>query len=577
VDYEPAPALSATTTLQCNVAAGIVAVPAGLLISASAPDNSLVPFEIGTGLADTTNHPVSSVWNDGIAPYWLDDSERCLPRGSTGMWIQGHGYNFLAQPNLALLIQTDLPGESIREVVHVATAQETQDLVYPTLGQPTKVTYITWDAADALVRDHNLTATHLAGNLLPATQGQRFHATFAIGTPPATASSVPSAIARRGRNGTDATPNWIFRYPLSQGRLAWLAPPGEAAFDPSIDVAAPEVQMTETVPTPQPWGFVTSLLDAQGTVLAFTVDSMAWRVVSSGNTGDPVQWEYDGDQGDTLRFGDGVFGLQPAEGTLFDVRYRVGLGAAGNVAADSITVVGAQWSGYVTSARNPFIVTGGADAETTQHIQRMAPQAFRVQQYRAVRPEDYEAAAETLPWVLKASTAYRWTGSWLTVFTTVDPSGNETATADEQVNLINLLNRQRLAGYESYAPSPTLVSIDLRIKVCVAPGWLASDVEAGVLTRLGNATRPDGSTGFFFADRFSFGTPLYRSRLEAAIQGVAGVAGVLDIEFRLRGATTSFGPLPEVLPLAPDEILRVDNDPDYPARGTIRVIPEGGQ
>ena len=40
--------------------------------------------------------------------------------------------------------------------------------------------------------------------------------------------------------------------------------------------------------------------------------------------------------------------------------------------------------------------------------------------YRAVVPADYEAAAETLPWVQRAGTAFRWTGSWLTVFTTPD-------------------------------------------------------------------------------------------------------------------------------------------------------------
>ena len=74
-----------------------------------------------------------------------------------------------------------------------------------------------------------------------------------------------------------------------------------------------------------------------------------------------------------------------------------------------------------TAARNPFAVTDGADAETADHIRRMAPQAFRAVQYRAVLAEDYEAAAETLPWVQKAGTSFRWTGSWMTVFTAVDP------------------------------------------------------------------------------------------------------------------------------------------------------------
>ena len=89
-----------------------------------------------------------------------------------------------------------------------------------------------------------------------------------------------------------------------------------------------------------------------------------------------------------------------------------------------------------------------------------------------------------------------------------------------------MLNRYRLAGYEFYAPAPDYVSLDLVIEVCAATGWRNSDVEASVLDVLGSSTRPDWATGFFFADRFTFGSPLYRSRLEAAIQGAAGVAGV---------------------------------------------------
>jgi hypothetical protein len=198
-------------------------------------------------------------------------------------------------------------------------------------------------------------------------------------------------------------------------------------------------------------------------------------------------------------------------------------------------------------------------------------------QFRAVRPEDYEAAAESLPWVQKAGTSFRWTGSWLTVFTAVDPKGTEQIALDEHLQLIELLNRRRLAGYESYAPLPRYVAIDLRITVCVLPEWLPGDVERGVLDRLGSATRPDGSTGFFFADRFTFGTPLYRSRLEAAIQAVPGVKGVLSVTYRRRGSLVVFIDLPEVLPLGTTEILRVDNDPDFPERGTIRVLPEGGR
>jgi hypothetical protein len=207
----------------------------------------------------------------------------------------------------------------------------------------------------------------------------------------------------------------------------------------------------------------------------------------------------------------------------------------------------------------------------------MAPQAFQAVQYRAVLPGDYAAAAETLAWVDKAVTSFRWTGSWMTVFTSADPHAGQSADVTQQVALIELLNRRRLAGYESYAPTPQYISIDLVIEVCVDDGWLNNDVEAGVLNELGSSTRADDSTGFFFADRFSFGTPLYRSRLEAAIQGVPGVAGVHAITYRQRGTFAGFVDLPELITPGPMQILRVDNDPSWPERGTIRVIAEGGR
>jgi hypothetical protein len=208
---------------------------------------------------------------------------------------------------------------------------------------------------------------------------------------------------------------------------------------------------------------------------------------------------------------------------------------------------------------------------------RRAPQAFRAHQFRAVRPEDYEAAAESLGWVQKAGTSFRWTGSWLTVFTAVDPRGAEQIGTDQEVELVELLNRRRLAGYESYAQPPQYLSLDLRIEVCALPGWLDGDVEAGVLAALGSPDRDPNASGFFFADRFTFGSPLYRSRLEAAIQEVPGVLGLRSITYRQRGSFSGFVDLVEVLTPSPHQILRVDNDPSRPERGTIRVTVEGGR
>lgn len=583
VDYEPAPAQSAATTLVCTVAA--TGVPAGVQINAVGPDGELIPFEIGTGLNDATVYAASPGWNYPIPAYWWDDDERCLAWGATEMWVQGDAHGFVV--GMKLLIRTDLPAESLRQVVTVTEVELALDHVFPPGGPPSRVTRLAWGAADALVRERNLPLTNVGGNIMPATQGARIAESFGIDSPattPPTPSPLPPgtplALARRGANATDAAPNWVYRRPLARAPIAWLPPATGTAALPltASNALAPELVLRRIQP-PQgaPWSFTPTLLDADSLETAFTIDPVAWRVVATNPDGSAANYEMDGDGGETLRFGDGVFGLPPSAGDLFSIAYRIGLGSVGNVPADSINQVDPAWGGVVLTAANPFAATGGADAETPAHIRHMAPYQFQATQFRAVRPDDYVEAAETLPWVYKAGSAFRWTGSWLSAFTVADPTGTEATAPDQHLQLADLLNRRRLTGYESFALPPTYVAIDLTIEICATASALRADVEAAVLARLGGADRTGDTAGFFFADRFTFGTPLYRSALEAAIQRVAGVNGVLSITYRQRGVTTGWLDLPLVFPLGADRILRIDNDPDWPERGTITVVVEGGR
>ncbi|MEA3051425.1 MAG: hypothetical protein QOG72_328 [Sphingomonadales bacterium] len=569
VDYEPRPATSATTWLQLTVSTAGAVAP-GLQILAAAPDGGQIPFEVGTGLADTVARPVSNLWNHGILPYWFDDEEQCLAEGSTSLWVDGDGFGF--QEGQAILIQTDLPGDSQRRLVHLVAVAGIVgfEAIDPLFGNA-PITRIQWRTDEALDRAIDLTRTTIGGNIVRATQGARVSETFAIGAAPPSAPGAILAIARRGPNGDEKSPNWVHRYPLGRDPLAWLAPADRES------APTPEIVLAQIFPAARTWAFTPSLLQAESTDLAVTVDPVAWRAVGFTAAGAPTHYDLDGDAGSTLRFGDGIFGAAPADEDLFTAAYRVGVGAAGNVAEDTIVRVDRSAPGLVTAARNPFAVTDGADAETRDQIVRRAPQAFRARQFRAVRPEDYQAEAERLSWVQKAGTSFRWTGSWLTVFTAVDPRGAEQISMTRELELVELLNRRRLAGYESYAPPPDYLSLDLKIEVCARPGWLDGDVEAAVLARLGSPGRDDKADDFFFADRFTFGSPLYRSRLEAAIQEIPGVLGVRGITYRQRGSFAGFVDLPAAVTPSTRQILRIDNDPSWPERGTIRVTVEGGR
>jgi hypothetical protein len=593
VDYEPRPATSARVLLQLDVQSSVTSLPPGLVVSAQGPDGRSIDFETGTGLVDPKTGQfkretltVNAAWNRSIQPYYLDDSQRCLKAGSTEMWVAGDSFNFVTDTNAGpgkgqtLLIDTEGATSAdprIREIVHLFSADPETDPLFPTPPpnpQPTPITHIVFRAEDTLKSDHDLTKTVLAGNLILATQGRRYTETFAIEKPSTASPQMPLAIVRVGSNNTPDDPSDLYLYTLQNSPMAWLA-----QDDPDA-LPLPEIVLAQQPIPPStqqaPWTWRRRLLEAVPFEPAFTVDPVRFRRIARNSNGTFMQ-DYDGDGGNTIRFGDGIFGDVPERGAIFQVTYRVGGGTIGNVAADSITKVDPATAALVLAVTNPFAAKEGADKETDEQVRRLAPQAFRARQFRAVRREDYEKAAETLPWVLRAGTAFRWTGSWLTVFTTADPRGSEAITIDEHRQLIELLNRYRLAGYESYVPSPQYVSLDLLVTVCAQPDAFRGDVESAVLSALSTSKFVDGTTGFFFFDNFTFGTPLERSALEAAIQKAYGVAGVVSIKYRQRGVIPVYVEIPDEVQVHADQILRMDNDPSRPERGSLKVRVEGGK
>lgn len=590
VDYEPRPATIARVLLQFDVAAGITTIAAGVRVNALGPDGAPIEFETGAGLRDQIDNvtfQVSPKWNrglqnkddpnSGIKPYFRDDSERCLRAGATDMWVEGDDLDFFE--GQLLLIDTEAQNSAdppIREIVRLTKSLKDSD---PLFGNPapTPLTHIFWGAEDALKHDHDISLdpqgkcrTKLAGNLVPATQGMRITESFAIGEAPAASPQMPVAVIRLGPNSTPENTVPLHQYSLGQTPLAW-----SASDDPEAR-PTPEVRLLE-LDSNEEWQWRRQLLESRDFESAFTVEPAQFNRIARSADGTTFIVDYDTDQGDTIRFGDGVFGAIPDGDTTFEIAYRVGSGATGNVAADSIRSFDPGNAPGVVAVTNPFPAEGGADAEPNERVRRLAPQEFRARQFRAVLPVDYEKAARSLSWVANAGTVFRWTGSWLTVFTTVDPRGKEHISINEHVELINLLNRYRLAGYESYAPAPLFASLDLKIKVCALASAFGADVEEAILSALGTQTFVDGTRGFFSPDNFTFGSSLERSALEAAIQKVPGVAGVLCITYRQRGLQPTYIAMPDTVVIGSNQILRVDNDPSRPEAGSIKVEVEGGK
>lgn len=282
-----------------------------------------------------------------------------------------------------------------------------------------------------------------------------------------------------------------------------------------------------------------------------------------------------------LRFGDGRFGSRPNADERFLARYRVGNGTRGNVGAEALAhlVSGDPniTDQVIAGVSNPMAARGGIDAETIDQARRAAPSAFRIQE-RAVTPDDYAAAALRCELgAQRAAATFRWTGSWRTVFVSVDRLGGSEVDAQFDADLRRCLERFRMAGHDLEVDDARFVSLEIDMIVCVKPNYFASDVKAALLEVFSNRLLPDGRRGLFNPDNFTFGQSVFSSRIYAAAQSVAGVDSVEIAKFQRQGVGNASAPIPDKLEMARLEVARLDNDPDFPERGVIKFEMRGGR
>jgi len=291
-------------------------------------------------------------------------------------------------------------------------------------------------------------------------------------------------------------------------------------------------------------------------------------LLASGSEASEFVVETENDGHAVLRFGDGVTGRAPLAGEGLTARVRTGNGAAGNVGAEAIGHVQAAFSG-VTRVRNPLPATGGLDPPPLLQARLEAPQAFRRQE-RAVTAEDYATVIQREPRVQRAVATRRWTGSWYTMFITVDRRGSGALDPAFETELAAFIERYRLAGHDVEIDAPSFVALDIELHVCTKPGYFAADVERRLLEVFSADRLPGGETGFFHTDRFTFGQPVYLSAVIATAMQVAGVAYVTPLRFQRHGHNPDGEIAEGRIAMARLEIARLDNDPNAPENGRIR-------
>ncbi|HEY3052516.1 MAG TPA: putative baseplate assembly protein [Thermoanaerobaculia bacterium] len=317
-----------------------------------------------------------------------------------------------------------------------------------------------------------------------------------------------------------------------------------------------------------------------------------WKVrrdlLNSPATAEDFVVEMESDGTAFLRFGDDRFGRRPAEDTVFTATYRIGNGTAGNAGAGAlahiVTSAGGIREGGVT---NLLPAKGGRDPETPEEIRQNTPVAFKSKQERAVTAPDYaQKAEESIDGVQRAAATLRWTGSWYTVFLTLDrlggqPFGNDAKEQERrkefQDKARQKLEKFRMAGHDLEIDEPRDVPLEIEIFICVKPEYFKSQVEKAVLEKFSAGTLPDGTRGIFHPDNLSFGQAIFLSPLYAAAQSVDGVASVEITKFQRQGIDSDEAIRTGRLELNRLEIARLDNDPNFPDRGVLKLNMGGGR
>jgi hypothetical protein len=550
------------------------------------PSTSYEVFEPMGATGDGELHFVAA--QNEIHFYTWGERECCLKRGSTSATLYDPQGTLQLKPGDVLIFEevtSPTTGLSFdadpqrRCAVRLTSVTPTEDPVYPdATGKPATLLEIEWGNADALPTPFCISA---------------------IGPAPS-CSYIDNVSVVRGNvvlvdHGQTQPLEDLGQVPTltTQAKCDCAGEPSEVQilagrFAPRL--ANSPVTYREALPTDVPSLASAGVLIAQDerqAVPQITLSSTPaqnWTakcdlLESSPNDYDFVV-EVDSHGVAHLRFGDGELGFQPPAGMSFGAVYRTGNGTAGNVGAEAISrlvLKGLTLDGITITVRNPMPAVGGTDPESVTEAKMLAPTAFRQVLKRAITAQDYETLAEQNAKLQRASAALVWTGSWYEADVAVDPLGSETPTPALLKQIKTSLEAYRRIGHDLAVTAARYVPVDLELDVCVMPDCQRAHVKAALLAVFGNRKLPGGKLGFFHPDNLTFGEPIYVSRIVAAGQVVPGVECVTVTALHRLFEAPNHELQNGVLPLANDEVAQLDNDPNFPEHGVLKIVVRGGR
>ena len=217
--------------------------------------------------------------------------------------------------------------------------------------------------------------------------------------------------------------------------------------------------------------------------------------------------------------------------------------------------------------------------DASSDVRQRAPDAFRTQE-RAVTADDYAEVTRAPPEVQRAAAHIRWTGSWHTVFVTVDRLGGAApSTMHSRPSMRRHLERYRMAGHDLEVDGRVYVPLEIEMHVCVEARLFPQRRQGGAATSLqqprsaGRPPRRVSSRQLHLrpaglpepalrrgpgGGRRGFGrrSPAFSARATPDRKRARATASSSSAGWRSRGC---------------------DNDPNFPERGVFRLTIGGGR
>jgi hypothetical protein len=238
---------------------------------------------------------------------------------------------------------------------------------------------------------------------------------------------------------------------------------------------------------------------------------------------DPIKGE--------MVFGDGRKGWVPPTGRdSIKCEYRLGGGVAGNVGANTLTVL-KQSIAFVQTVSNPFPAQGGADAETIEEAKRRGTYAIKNRD-RAITAEDYEQLALAASRrVARAKCVQASDGSISLLLVPKaereDGDGRAVPSRDLIDRVAAFIDKRRLITARVNVGKPKLVPISLELTISLKPGATADRVKADVKDKVKKLLNP--LHGGPKADGWPFGRAVGKADLYPVVEGVDGVDRITDL------------------------------------------------